>query len=132
MTLDELCEHFQDLPDWEERHRAILELGRALPAMPDALKTEESKVKGCMSQVWFVPKSGDPFDFWADSDSSLVKGLAAVLHLVYSGRPRAQIPSVDVNEVFKRLNLENHISPNRRNGFFAMVERIKALGAAAA
>ena len=131
MTLDELYELFEDLPDWEERYRAIIDLGRALPPMDEAIKTEASKVKGCMSQVWFVPKAGELFDFWADSDSSLVKGLAAVLHLVYAGKPRAAIPAVDIEGVFKRLNLENHISPNRRNGFFAMVERIKALGAAA-
>jgi cysteine desulfuration protein SufE len=131
MTLDELYGLFDDLPDWEERYRALIELGRALPHMPEALKSEESKVKGCMSQVWFVAKPGEPFDFWADSDSTLVKGLAAVLHLAYSGQPRGHISKVDIQAVFKRLDLENHISPNRRNGFFSMVERIKALGAAA-
>ncbi len=130
MTLEDLYELFQDLPDWEERYRTIIDMGRSLPPMPDALKSDQNKVKGCMSQVWFAPKAGDPFDFWADSDSTLVKGLAAILHLAYAGRPRADIPSVDVPSIFKRLDLENHISPNRRNGFFSMVEKIKVLGAA--
>jgi cysteine desulfuration protein SufE len=127
MTLDELIETFQELPDWEDRYRALIELGRDLPPVPEDLKTEEHKVRGCMSQVWFVPKNPDPFDFWADSDSTLVKGLAAILHLAYAGRPRADIPSVDIEGLFKKLDLENHISPNRRNGFFSMVERIKTL-----
>jgi cysteine desulfuration protein SufE len=128
LTLDDLIEAFDDLPDWEERYRTIIDLGRSLPPMPEALKTEENKVRGCMSQVWMSVKSADPFDFWVDSDSVLVKGLAAVLRLLYGGRPASAIPQVDAVSVFRRLDLENHITPNRRNGFFSMMERIKALG----
>ena len=130
MTLDDLYDYFEEMPDWEDRYRTLIDLGRNLPPMPGELKTEANFVKGCMSQVWFAQRSTDPFDFWADSDSTLVKGLAAILHLIYSGRPRKEISSLDVNAIFKKLDLENHISPNRRNGFYAMVEKIKALGAA--
>jgi cysteine desulfuration protein SufE len=130
MNLEELYDAFEDLPDWEERYRMIIDLGRSLPPMPESLKTEESKVRGCMSQVWMAVKSMEPFDFHVDSDSTLVKGLAAILRLIYAGRPRSEIPGVDVPGIFKRLDLENHISPNRRNGFFSMMERIKALGRA--
>lgn len=129
MTAEELVENFQELPDWEERYRALIEMGRALPAMPEPLKTPESKVRGCMSQVWMSVRSLDPFDFFVDSDSSLVKGLAAVLHLAYAGKPRKDLAGVDINGLFERLGLDQHISPNRRNGFFSMVERIKALAA---
>ena len=90
MNVDDLVETFESLPDWEERYRALIEMGRALPAMPDALKTPESKVRGCMSQVWMSVKSLDPFDFFVDSDSTLVKGLAAILHLAYAGKPKKE------------------------------------------
>jgi cysteine desulfuration protein SufE len=107
----------------------IIEMGRSLPVMPEVLKTDASRVKGCMSQVWMSVKTEDPFDFWVDSDSSLVKGLAAVLRMIYVGRPKSELASVDVAGVFTRLDLDNHISPNRRNGFFSMVERIRSFGA---
>jgi cysteine desulfuration protein SufE len=128
MTVDDLVDAFDALPDWEERYRALIDLGRALPPMPEALKTPDSKVRGCMSQVWMSVKSTDPFDFHVDSDSTLVKGLAAVLHMAYAGLPRESLAGVDIQGLFTRLGLDNHISPNRRNGFFSMVERIKALG----
>lgn len=127
MNVEELVETFESLPDWEERYRALIEMGRALPAMPEALKTPESKVRGCMSQVWMSVKSLDPFDFFVDSDSTLVKGLAAVLHLAYAGKPQKDLAAVDIQDLFKRLGLEDNISPNRRNGFFSMVQRIKTL-----
>jgi cysteine desulfuration protein SufE len=127
MTLEDLIETFQALPEWEDRYRALIEMGRALPPYPNDRLTEENKVRGCMSQVWMAVKTSDPFDFWVESDSSLVKGLAAILHMAYAGKPRSGISAVDVQDIFKRLDLENHISPNRRNGFFSMVERIKSL-----
>ena len=127
MNLEELIETFQALPEWEDRYRTIIEMGRALPPYPNDRLIEENKVRGCMSQVWMAVKTSDPFDFWVESDSSLVKGLAAILHMAYAGKPRSEISAVDVKDIFKRLDLENHISPNRRNGFFSMVERIKSL-----
>lgn len=129
MTVDELTENFELLGDWEERYRYLIELGEALPPMDEAAKTDENKVRGCMSQVWMTVKSrpDGSFDFDADSDAHIVRGLIAVLRIVYAGRSYDEIADIDIEEIFKRLKLESHLSPNRRNGFFAMVGRIQGL-----
>lgn len=131
--LDGLFETFELIDDWEERYRIIIDLGKQLPPMPDDLKTEETKVRGCVSQVWMVTKveDGEPprYEFLADSDSHIVKGLIGVLQMAYSGKSADEIRQVDIDDIFKTLGLDQHLSPNRRNGFFSMVERIKALTA---
>lgn len=128
MSADELVENFSLFDDWEERYTYLIEMGRRLPPMEDTLKTESTRVQGCTSQVWLVPVGNDQvFQFIADSDSQIVRGLIAVLREIYSGVPRQEIPSIDIDEVFQKLGLEEHLTPNRRNGFFAMVERIKTL-----
>ena len=136
MNVDELVENFSQLGPWEERYRYLIELGRKLPPMTDAEKTEASKVRGCMSQVWLVSQlqPGPParLEFRGDSDAHIVKGLVALLFKLYSGRTPAEILALDVRSVFERLGLESHITMNRRNGFYAMVERIRALAENAA
>ncbi|MDW3206820.1 MAG: SufE family protein [Alphaproteobacteria bacterium] len=129
-TIDDLVEDFELFEDWEERYRYIVDLGKKLPEMPAAEKTEENKVRGCMSQVWMTcqeDKSTAPpvLHFRADSDAFIVKGLIAVLLELYSGRPPKEIEDLDATEALRRLGLESHLSPNRRNGFVAMVDRIK-------
>lgn len=88
-------------------------------------------MRGCISQVWLVAErtSDQPprLNFRADSDSLIVKGLAAVLLSLYSGKTASEILAIDLPAIFARLKLEQHISPNRRNGFFSMVERIRQL-----
>jgi len=136
MEANELIERFEFFDDWQDRYRYLIDLGRKLSAMDDALKTEESRVTGCMSQVWLVHsvESGEPRSivFVADSDSHIVKGLIAVLLILYSGRTPRHILDVDIGEVFKRLGLDQHLSPNRRNGFYSMVGRIRAIAEATA
>ena len=131
MSIDELAETFEFLGDWEERYKYLIDLGRKIPAMPDAEKTEENKVRGCMSQVWMTGelRSTTPatLHFNGDSDSHLVKGLIAVLFVLVNDQTPKQILATDVAEVFTRLGLESNITVNRRNGFFSMVERIKQL-----
>lgn len=104
-------------------------MGKALPPLPDALKNDGNKVRGCISQVWLVAeRSADQppqLTFRADSDSVIVKGLAAVLLSLYSGKTANEILAIDLPAIFARLKLDQHISPNRRNGFFSMVERIR-------
>jgi cysteine desulfuration protein SufE len=135
MKLDELVDTFELLGDWEERYRYLIELGRKLPPMPASEKTEASKVRGCMSQVWLThevePGSPPRLKFRGDSDAHIVKGLIAVLFELTSGRTPKEIAGTDVASAFTKLGLENHITMNRRNGFYAMVERIKAMAAAA-
>lgn len=127
--MDDLVENFELLGEWEERYRYIIELGRKLPPMPEPDHNEANKVRGCMSQVWLTCKinPGPPktLEFQGDSDSHLVKGLIALLFLICGGRTPQDIAKLDIASIFTRLGLENHITMNRRNGFFAMVERIK-------
>lgn len=130
MEIDELIETFEFLGDWEERYRYLIELGRKLPPMPDAEHSEANKVRGCMSQVWLAHDLvGSPprMELRGDSDAHIVKGLIALLFQLVSGKTPAQILATDINGVFERLGLESHISMNRRNGFYAMVERIKLM-----
>lgn len=126
MSFDELKDNFALFDDWDDRYAYLIDLGRKLPNLPDAYKTEATKVRGCMSQVWLVP-GGDKqhFAFAADSDSSIVKGLIAVLASLFIGRPAADVAATDAEGEFKNLGLEQHLSPNRRNGFVAMVGRMK-------
>ncbi|MBV8062409.1 MAG: SufE family protein [Nevskia sp.] len=135
MELDELAETFEMLGDWEERYRYLIELGRKLPPLSEADHSEANKVRGCMSQVWMTAQTepGPPLRlrFAGDSDAHIVKGLIAVLFMLYSGHTPQQILATDVGEAFGRLGLDNHLSMNRRNGFYSMVERIKGMAAQA-
>lgn len=128
MDLQELEKDFELLSDWEDRYSYIIDLGKALPAMDEALKTDENKVQGCTSQVWMIEtelSTNEALDFIADSDSTIVKGLVAILMIVYKGKSQEEIKEINIQQVFHDLGLEHHLSVNRRNGFFAMVEKIK-------
>lgn len=126
MTPEELFENFSYLTEWEDKYRYLIELGDALPQFPDAEKTDTNKVEGCQSQVWFIfQKQGDKYYFNATSDAHIVRGLEAVLLTLVNGRTASEIQALDLNEAFMRLGLEEHLSPTRRNGFFAMIGRIK-------
>ena len=136
MNVDELVESFAQLGPWEERYRYLIELGRKLPPLPDADRTEANKVRGCMSQVWLTSQlqPGPPprLELRGDSDAHIVKGLIALLFRLYAGRTPREMLALDVKSVFERLGLESHITMNRRNGFYSMVERIRALAENAA
>src|SRR5689334_22915953 len=136
MNVDELVESFEQLGPWEERYRYLIELGRKLPPLPDADRTEANKVRGCMSQVWLASalQPGPParLELRGDSDAHIVKGLIALLFKLYAGRSPREMLELDVKSVFERLGLESHITMNRRNGFYSMVERIRSLAENAA
>ncbi len=134
MSFAELTENFALFDDWEDRYRYLIDLGRKLPPFPAAAQTEANKVRGCMSQVWMVPghPAGEPdkFAFAADSDAHIVKGLIAVLGILFSGQTPAQIAAIDTDAAFRTLGLDQHISPSRRNGLVSMVEKIKSYATA--
>lgn len=133
VTIDDIFDTFELLPDWEDRYRYLIDLGRQLPAFPDEHRTEETKVRGCLSQVWMISKVADgKVEIVADSDAAIVKGLIAVLVALYSGKTPQQIVDTPVEPVFEKLDFGEHISMNRRNGFFSMVQRIRALAVDAA
>jgi cysteine desulfuration protein SufE len=131
--VEELIDNFTFLDDWEDRFRYLIDLGRKLEPMEESLKTEETKVRGCTSQVWIVdevrPGTPPTLHFIADSDAHIVKGLIAVLLSIYDGRTPEEILGIDIRQVIGELGFEQHLSPNRANGLFSMVERIRALAA---
>lgn len=131
VTLSQIEAEFEGLEDWDERYEYLVELGREIPSLAADLKIPEHVVKGCMSTVWLVPRqhADGTFEFLADSDSLIVKGLLVVVLAAFSGKTSAEILDYDVQQVFERLGLSQHLSANRRNGLFAMVGRIRRAAA---
>jgi cysteine desulfuration protein SufE len=131
MSIDEIIGNFELLDEWDDRYRYIIELGRALPELPDAARTDANKVQGCTSQVWMQTQvkpdgaQGPLLVFVGDSDAHIVKGLIAILLALYSGQPAKEILARDAAALFERLGLGEHLTPQRSNGFRSMVERIR-------
>jgi cysteine desulfuration protein SufE len=132
MTIDEIIENFAFLDDWDDRYRYVIELGRMLAPLPDAVRTEANKVQGCASQVWLDTTiaqngtTGPTLTFVGDSDAHIVRGLIAILFALYSGKSAREILSADAIALFEKLGLREHLTPQRSNGFRSMVERIKS------
>ena len=131
MSIDELIENFELLGDWEERYSYLIDLGKKLPGLSPAEKTEENRVHGCQAMVWMImepdPTRSGALSIRADSDAFIVRGLIAVLQLLYQNRTPDEIAGVDAKAVLGQLGLDKHLSPTRKNGLFAMVERIRSL-----
>ena len=131
MSIDEIIENFALLDEWDDRYRYLIELGRALPPLPDAARTDSNKVRGCASQVWLATSTkpngaaGPTLDFQGDSDAHIVRGLIAVLFALYSGKAAKDILSTDAIALFEKLGLREHLTPQRSNGFRSMVDRIR-------
>jgi cysteine desulfuration protein SufE len=132
MTLDAIRSDFALLDDWEDRYRYVIELGRGLSPLPEALRTEANKVRGCASQVWLAsavrpanPASAPLLEFQGDSDAHIVRGLIAILFAMYADKTAEEILRTDASAVFAELGLKEHLTPQRSNGFFSMVERIR-------
>ena len=130
-TIDEITENFALLEEWDDRYRYLIELGRALPPLPDDSRNEANKVRGCASQVWLSTSvkpngaDGPVLTFIGDSDAHIVRGLIAVLFALCSGKHAREILATDAVAVFENLGLREHLTPQRSNGFRAMVERIR-------
>jgi cysteine desulfuration protein SufE len=120
-----IAEEFAFFGDWSERYQYLIDLGRKLPAFPEACKTEEHRLHGCQSMVWIVP-SGDAakLDFAAVSDSAIVSGLVFLALRVYSGRPAAEILATEPDYI-SAIGLAKHLSPTRSNGLAALLAFIK-------
>lgn len=128
-TYAELQTELQELGDWDERYDYLIDLGKQLPPLPTELQTDEYLVKGCMSTVWLIPtRNPDPphqVNLQADSDSLIVKGLIVLLLAFFGGKTLTEICAADAHQAFAELGLSQHLSPQRRNGLFAMVKRLK-------
>lgn len=127
-TFEDIVEDFEFLEDWEDRYRYVIEQGKAMPPLDDALKVPATKVDGCASQVWLHPVvENGVFRFDGDSDALIVRGLIAVLRALYNGLPVSEVPRVDAAAELARLGLNEHLSSQRSNGVRAMVQRIRSV-----
>ncbi len=126
---DQLAEVFDMFDDWQERYGYLIEMGENLPPMPQALKTEPNRVRGCQSTVFIHlrthPGTADVVEFLADSDADIVRGLVAVLQKLFSGQRAAAIAAFDVQDFFRRIGLDRHLSMGRRNGLGEMAQRVR-------
>lgn len=125
-AFEEIVEDFEFLEDWEDRYRYVIDRGKAMSPLDDALKVPATKVNGCASQVWLHPQiDGGVFRFDGDSDAMIVRGLIAVLKALYNDIPVAKVTAVDARGEMGRLGLNDHLSAQRSNGLTAMIERIR-------
>lgn len=134
MTTDitEILETFEFLDDWEDRYKYLIDIGKELPELPEEERTETNKVRGCVSQVWLITSvhdgpGGTPvLTFRGDSDALIVQGLVAVVTTLFNGKTAQEILNTDVDGIFARLGLQEHLTPQRSNGLKSMVGRIRA------
>jgi len=135
-TFEDIVETFQFLDDWEDRYRHIIDMGKAMPDLDPAFQVPATKVDGCASQVWLVPdvrqEDAPRVYFTGSSDAMIVRGLIAVLQVLYSGQTAETILATDAAAKFAELGLDQHLSAQRSNGLRAMIERIRAIAADAA
>jgi cysteine desulfuration protein SufE len=135
--IDDIVEDFALLDEWDDRYRYVIELGRALPSLPESAHTDENKVQGCASQVWLLSHvdpngaEGPVMTFEGDSDAHIVRGLVAILIALYSGKGAREILATDALALFDRIGLRENLTPQRSNGLRSMVERIRTEAAAA-
>ena len=136
-AFEEVADTFEFLDDWEDRYRHVIDMGKAMEPLEDALRVPATKVDGCASQVWLVPEvEGDGaaavIRFRGDSDAMIVRGLIAILIALYSGLTAREVLAVDAEAELARLDLRDHLSSQRSNGLRAMIQRVKDLARAAA
>lgn len=129
-AFEAIVEDFAFLDDWEDRYRLVIDMGKSMDPLPDALKVPATKVEGCASQVWLQPRpEGGQFYFDGDSDAMIVRGLIAVLGALYNGVPMAEVAQIDAHSELGRLGLHDHLSAQRSNGVRAMIARIQQVAA---
>jgi cysteine desulfuration protein SufE len=135
--IKEIIDNFSVLDDWDDRYRYLIELGRELPPLAQAAHNDANKVQGCASQVWLDTDvrpngaGGPVLTFAGDSDAHIVRGLIAILFALFSGKTANDILATDAVALFETMGLREHLTPQRSNGFRAMVERIRTDASAA-
>ncbi len=131
-AFQEIVETFEFLDDWEDRYRHVIELGKEMPPLDEALRVDATKVDGCASQVWIVPKidgqgASGVFTFDGESDAMIVRGLIAILGALYNGQTLQQVVDTDAPAAFAQLGLDQHLSAQRSNGLRAMIARVQSV-----
>jgi cysteine desulfuration protein SufE len=131
MTIDKILQNFALLDDWEDRYRYVIELGKELEPLPEVVRTQENKVRGCASQVWLWTRVDDRqtpphLIFVGDSDAHIVRGLVAIAIALFNDKTPAEIRATDADAVFDQIGLKEHLTAQRSNGLKALVDRIRA------
>ncbi len=126
-NVQSMIDDFSFLTDWEDRYTHVIDMGRQLPPLTAAERNPATKVNGCVSQVWLVSEfDKEKLRFRGDSDAHIVKGLVAVALEIFSGRAPREILALDAEAILAKLDLSEHLSPQRSNGLKAMIARIKS------
>ncbi len=127
--IHEIIDNFELLGDWDQRYQYLVELGERLPRMAVEHKTAANRVIECMSLVHVAarrdPDQADHLLFTGDCDTAIIKGVVAILVELFSGKTPAEIAALDVDDLFEGLRLEEHLSPNRHVGVYAIVNKMK-------
>ncbi len=130
--LDEFVDSFELLGDWDQRYQFLIELGEKLPPMAEDLKVESNRVKACMSKVWIdASVDNDVVRFRGDCDTSVIKGVLALLISLCDGLTAEHIQQINMDEIFERLSLAEHLSPNRHVGVYAIFDLMQQKAAEA-
>ncbi|MBX3006441.1 MAG: SufE family protein [Melioribacteraceae bacterium] len=126
---EEIVKVFDELLEWEDKYKKIIDIGKSLPSLDESIKTDKYKLSGCQSQVWINAKLTDgKIIFEADSDAAIVKGLVAILVRVYSNETPEEILS-HPPEFLQKIGIDKHLSPTRKNGLGAMMKQIQLYAA---
>lgn len=125
-SLDDIREEYEFL-DGDERYRMLIELGRELDPMPDALKTDATKVRGCSASVWVYPTQQDDgrLHYLADSNAAITKGIVALVLSAVQDRPAAEVAETDIAACLEPFDLKNQLSSNRTQGVPNMIALIR-------
>ena len=124
-ALSDILEEYQ-LVEAEDRYRLLIDLGRQLEPMPDVLKTDTTKVRGCSASVWVYPTAREGrLHFFADSNAAITKGIVALVLAAVQGKSAAEVAKLDVAECLAPFELSKHLSANRTQGVPNMIALVK-------
>ncbi len=124
-SLDDIREEYLFL-EGDERYRLLIELGRELEEMPEALKTDATLVRGCSAAVWVYPtQDGDKLHFLADSNAAITKGIVALVLSAVQDHPAAEVAQMDIARALEPFDLKNQLSSNRTQGVPNMIALVK-------
>ena len=130
LEIAELIDTFELLGDWDQRYHYLVELGDRMPTLPAEDRRDDNLVKECMSTVHVAahrdPSHPERLIYTGDCDTAIIKGVVALLVELFSGKSRDEIEALDVDALFSGLHLEEHLSPNRHVGVYAIVDKMKA------
>lgn len=132
-TFEDIRSDFEFLDEWDDRYKYLIDLGRNLEPYPEEHRDDAHKVRGCASQVWLHAEHvGDAIVLKGDSDAHIVKGLVALLILLFSGKPAAKMLEIDPEAELSAFDLKDHLTPQRSNGLHSMIKRIREIASAEA